>query len=501
MRETELKFAVHGSFAVPSFEQDDSGVAIVEKLPPQDLRATYYDTPDLRLARNGITLRYRSGEEENSGWHLKLPVDGAGGRVRDELYLRGVPRRIPDEAVDLVTAFVRGEKLGPVASLKTRRRRWRLRDDAGTELADVMDDEVSVLEGRRVVARFREVELEGRSVELDRLDRLALVLRNAGAVDSEPIPKAVRALGPRATAPADPSDGHVVSPSGPASEAVKAALVHGVRRLVAHDPRARLGEPEGVHQMRVAARRMRSDLQTFSPLVEAQWAAELTAELKWLADGLGKVRDLDVLEDRLRRSAGDLQADLEPLFASLEEGHRQAREALLQVLRSPRYRELVDKLVGAATGPELTEAASGPCEDVLPGLVKSRWTRLAKGARALSIDDPDEDFHAIRIRAKRARYAAEAVAPALGPDRGARAKRFAKQVAEVQEALGDHQDASVALEVIASVENRGRNHPGYDFAAGRLFERQSHDLQGQRVRFFQLWDELDQKKHRRWMKS
>lgn len=501
MLEMELKFAVHGSFAVPTFDQDDSGVATVEKLPPQELRATYYDTQDLRLARNGITLRFRTGEEQDSGWHLKLPVVGSKGPIRDELHLKGAQRRVPDEAIDLVTAFVRRERLGPVASLKTRRRRWRLRDDAGEALAEIMDDEVSVLEGRRVVARFRELELESRTVELDGLDRIAVALRNAGAVDSEPIPKAVRALGPPATAPPDPAGERVVSPSHPASEAVKAALANGVRRLVVHDPRARLGDPEGVHQMRVAARRMRSDLQTFGPLVDPQWAEELTIDLEWLADALGRVRDLDVLDDRLRRSAGDLQGALGLLFTSLQEAHREARGAALQMLRSDRYKELVDKLVEAADAPKLTEVASRSCKDVLPGLVKSRWTKLAKSARSLSINDPDESFHTVRIRAKRARYAAEAVAPALGPDRGGRAKLFAGQVARVQEVLGDHQDASVAQEVIAGLQDGARTDPRYNFAAGRLFERQSHELQRQRVRFFELWDELDRKKLRRWLKT
>lgn len=500
MRETELKFALPVSFAVPPFNHDQTGVAVVEKLAPQRLRATYYDTPDLRLARNGVTLRYRTGEEEPSGWQLKLPVDGPGAWVRDELHLKGVRRRVPDEALDLVTAFARTEKLGPVASLGTRRRRWRLKDDAGEELAEIMDDEVSVLEGRRVVACFRELELENRAPESDVLEPIAAALRAAGAVDSEPIPKVVRALGPPATSPPDPSERVAVGPGDPASTAVKAALVNGVRRLISHDVRARLGEPEGVHQVRVAARRMRSDLRTFKELVEPQWAEELTAELKWLAEALGKVRDLDVLQERLRCSAGDLQGDLGRLFESLERAHAEARAGLLQTLGSDRYKELLDKLVAAATAPEITEAASARCEDVLPGLVKNRWKRLARDGRSLSVDDPVENWHAVRIRAKRARYAAEAVAPALGSRRGGAAKRFAKQVAGVQEVLGDHQDASVAQEIISDIDEARAGTP-YNFAAGRLFERQSQEMQSRRVKFFELWDELDRKRHRRWLKT
>ncbi len=77
----------------------------IEQLPDQDLKATYYDTADLRLARSGITLRYRTGEGDASGWHLKLPLDQDGGRTRNELHFDGPPRAVPADVLDMITAL------------------------------------------------------------------------------------------------------------------------------------------------------------------------------------------------------------------------------------------------------------------------------------------------------------------------------------------------------------------------------------------------------------
>src|SRR3954452_21599184 len=121
MLEVELKLAVEGSFA-PSLAPDRAGVAGIEELPPLDLRATYYDTPDLRLARSGITLRHRTGEADQPAWTLKLPKAPRDSTSRDEIEFEGPSSAIPDAAEDLVSAFVRKGMLTPVARLRTRRR-------------------------------------------------------------------------------------------------------------------------------------------------------------------------------------------------------------------------------------------------------------------------------------------------------------------------------------------------------------------------------------------
>lgn len=487
MRERELKLAVNATFMLPDLTDTELGVLELRDLPELDLVSIYHDTPDLRLARAGVTLRYRTGEEEGPVWTLKLRVPGSDGTVRDELSFPGQPSIIPLEALDLVTALSRSSTLGPVARLRTRRRQWLLYGGGERELALLVDDEVTVLNGKRVVARFRELELESRGPELEQLIPIAERLQLAGAVLAEPVPKAVRAMGPKASAPPDfaPID---AGPTDPAGVAVQAAMAAGGIRLVQHDPGTRLGEVEPLHQMRVATRRLRSDLRTFAPLVDASWARGLADELGWLGDYLGAVRDLDVQVARFESDAEDLRADLEPLFDLLRERREAARAALLDALRGERYAGLLDRLVDAAREPILTDAAGQPAEQILPPLLRKAWERLEVKASRLEAEDPDERYHEVRILAKRARYAAEATGPVLG-QRGIRARKFAAEAAALQDLLGSLQDGVVGSRLIREAVE-GSHGARFSIAAGRLVEREQIARQRVRVGYPRVWRRL-----------
>jgi CHAD domain-containing protein len=498
MLEVELKLAVKGSFA-PSLEPERVGVAGVEELSPLDLRATYFDTPDLRLARLGITLRHRTGEANKPAWTLKLPEE-TDSSSRDEIEFDGPGNVIPDGAEELIAAFVRNSALTPVARLRTRRRRWSLRDHDGTELAELVDDRVSVLQRGRVVERFRELEIEARQADREVLERIARVLTENGASAAPQVPKLVRALGTRATAPPEVVAPESVSPKEPAGAAVRAAIARGLERIMLNDPRARLGEVEPLHQMRVGARRLRSDLRTFKPLLDGAWVDSLRDELRWLGQVLGAVRDLDVMRERLHEDAGDLEAGLRPLFDALEERRRRARRALLAALRSARYLELLDRLVESAETPELHPEADEPSATVLPPLVRRSWKKLHKKASRLDSQSEDADFHRVRVLAKRARYGAEAVAPALGK-RGKEAVKFAKRAAELQDVLGELQDSVVARDTILEVARENPEAGPFNLAAGRLVERELRARDDWRERFPGSWKRLDRKKLTGWTRA
>src|SRR4051794_38891449 len=92
----------------------------------QSLRAVYWDTADLRLAREGITLRYRCGEGVGDGWHLKLPVQEAGipdtgVGAREEIHDGSAADQVPAALLDLVAVHLRSAVIGPVATLRTAR--------------------------------------------------------------------------------------------------------------------------------------------------------------------------------------------------------------------------------------------------------------------------------------------------------------------------------------------------------------------------------------------
>jgi CHAD domain-containing protein len=499
MREVELKLEVDEPFESPSFSPRDADLGAVEELDPLDLRASYYDTSDLRLARHGITLRYRTGEE-GSAWTLKLPVQ-LDTVAREELAFGGTNRKVPDGARDLVTAFVRSSSLTPVARLRTRRRRWCLRDTQGTEVAELVDDRVSVLRNSRVVARFRELEVESRSSDRRPLERVSKALQRAGATQAKPIPKAIRALGQRALEPPDYVVVESPSRSDPAAYAVQAAIGRGLRRIVLNDPGARLGDAEAVHQMRVGTRRLRADLRTFAPLLLKEPKAYLRAELRWLGAALGEVRDLDVIRSRLRSDASGLDADLEPLFTLLDNRYAEARTRLLDALRSDRYVALLDSLVEANQSPALAPSAREPCGKALPPLAAKPWRKLIRSGRALKRSSPYEKFHQVRIRAKAARYAAEAVAPALGSKLGKQAGLLARRAAAVQDLLGELQDAVVAAKVLQEAADTHATSGAFKLALVQLIERQEAEAKAAREAFSLVWKKLDKDEWGKWLTS
>lgn len=488
MREVELKLLATGPVDVAAL------APTVEDRGTKTLSATYYDTEDLRLARWGVTLRYRTGEGARGKWTLKLPHEDA--TERDEIAIAGGPGTVPEKAVALTQAYVRAATLQPVVKLRTRRRSWAL-IDGSEELAELADDEVAVMDGRRIASRFREIELEARSATRKQLKAMSAALQDGGASAADPLPKAVRALGPAAQEPPDVPEPPEVGPHDSARAALRAALGRSVRRIVHAHAQVVLGDPEGVHQMRVGARRLRSDLRTFGSLIDAEWAGWVTPELRWLGDALGSVRDRDVLIERLRGHARGPD-DLAPLFEHLEGDRERRRDELLEALGSGRYVALLVDLVARAAAPPVTPDAEQPCSKALPPLVEAAWERLAKAGRLLDASDPDEEWHKVRIKAKRARYAAEAAAPCLGPA-SKDAREFASCCEAVQDVLGEHQDAIVARDTVTTTAKEIDAAPAFHFAAGRLAEVEERAARAAREKFSKVWDHLDRKKRRRWL--
>ncbi len=497
--EIERKFTVHGLYALPPLTDPNAGVVAAEPQPPLDLRATYYDVADLRLAREGITLRHRTGEDP-ARWTLKVPLPAVGAHAREEVDVVAPATTVPGEIADLLTAWTRGATVVPVAVLRTKRRPFRLLGEDGGVLGELVDDTVSVLEGRRVVARFREIEVEGE--ESAALQWLGTAIRDAGAVAGEFVPKAIRALGARASAPPDLPLPTPVRKSDPAGDLVIQSLRANVRRLLIADIGVRRDTGDAVHQMRVACRRMRSELKTFSSLVDPEWAEHLRTELSWLAEELGAARDFEVLAERIATIAGDAAAPLAPapLGVILDELTRQqsvAAERVGNALRSPRYVRLVDGLVRAAQAPLLTVAAQHRADAVLPPLVRVAWQQLARSARRLRPSDAAERFHRTRILAKRARYAAEACAPVLG----APAERLAKGCAAVQTVLGELQDGAVATDFVRGIAAAHQTDGGVSFVAGQLVERERHASLRTQTDLLALWPTVDRKRVHGWLSA
>ncbi|TDD79326.1 CYTH and CHAD domain-containing protein [Actinomadura rubrisoli] len=516
--EIEHKYDAAAEFGLPELE-GLPGVASVGEPVVHELHASYFDTADLRLAAHGITLRRRRGGTD-AGWHLKMP---AGPDSKHELRAPlGRPRVVPPRLAALVAAYTRGAELHPVATLDTERTVVRLFGAEGGVLAEVADDLVTGRDVREAVAaeaitaapggngvvtaagavavaeepapavRWREVEVELGEGSPELLKSVGKRLRKAGASRAKSSSKLGRLLNgaivpSEAAGARTAAKGRIVAATsngkGPAvttGETVMAYLAAQVDAVLEYDPKARLGEDDAVHRMRVAVRRVRSTLRSYRTVIQVEGG--LADELRWLAAALGEVRDLEVLrmrfEERLQGAAGAWMDDL-------ARQERAAYRRLNASLKEPRYFALLDALEGLVAEPPLGDAAERKARKELPVLVTRAWDRLGKAYASIAVaEDPDIARHDTRKAAKRARYAAELAVPVLG----VAAKRVAKDAKRIQEVLGDYQDGVIAMEHLQAAGTRARA-VSDAFALGVLFGTERCEAEAARERLAVTWSQ------------
>lgn len=248
--------------------------------------------------------------------------------------------------------------------------------------------------------------------------------------------------------------------SGTVNEALSLAIAHLAEVLVVQAERVRREDgPEGVHQSRVATRRLRSCLKQFRRVLDGSELRALDGMLRDFASAMGEARDLDVfLKDLgadLAAAAGPGERRLEALLRTAR-GRREAAYAKLRaMLDGPEFRRLVWFAMRLAAlrdwGDDAAAEATTPLRPFALAALTRRWKRLRK--KGAGIDSLDaEALHELRLEAKRMRYAAELFAP-LWPGKAAR--RFIKRLSAVQDALGIANDTHVARSLVAGLGGRG----------------------------------------------
>jgi CHAD domain-containing protein len=463
--ELELKLEVPEGFALPEL----SGEPLVSRV----FVSTYYDTADHRLARAGITLRSRE-ENGRNAWQLKLPR----GSSRLEIEHEGGPARPPSPFRNALFGVTRGRELKSLARLKTRRE-GVLVTDQGRPVAEVVLDDVAVMDGNRVLDAFRELEVEARDDGRRALEQIERALRRAGATSGNGKPKLLRVLGESYTH-AEPK------PDAPAGEHLRAMIAAQLRAVLAYDPAIRLGgTTEDVHQLRVATRRLRSVLRSARPLLDREWTDSIRDELRWLGDALGTVRDLDVLIEYVEHAAADLPSGDHRALSSVVSGlagvRGERRAKLVEQLSTPRYSAVLDVL----ESPQLVDSKA-----TVADLAAAEFERARKAARRT---ETDEELHKLRVRVKRARYAAELAERAVGKPAAA----FVKAAKRFQDVAGEHQDAVVAerrLRELAEQTGRGRAL----FVLGQLVERQRARRSAARAAVPNAWKRLEKRGLKAW---
>jgi CHAD domain-containing protein len=480
--EIEDKFDVPPEYAIP----DLSGLADVVGPKSYQLVALYYDTPDLRLAARGVTLRRRRGGSD-AGWHLKLPK-AKGVRQEITCPLTRSTKVVPPELAELVRAYARGAELKVVAELETRRNVTVLQHGE-SRLVEVADDRVKgTVYGDDVrIVRWREVEaelLEGGDETL--LAKVGKRLRKAGATPSEAASKLAKLLEP-APIPKASMD------PGSAGETVIDYLASQVAALLSQDPRVRRAEEDAVHQMRVASRRLRSALKAFKSAVID--TGQLQEELQWLGSVLGEARDLEVIRARFGRELAGLAPELVTgpiqarLGSDLHKREQEAYERIKDALSGDRYYTLLNALDELVATPNLGKAAAKPAQERLSAIAAANWDRVTKAYdTAQAIDDPERReiaMHDVRKAAKRARYTAEALQPTLGTNM----RKLAKLAEGIQEILGAHQDGVVAQETLAKEAESAREAGEDTFTYGLLIGIERNAAERAHAEFPRVWAE------------
>lgn len=272
-------------------------------------------------------------------------------------------------------------------------------------------------------------------------------------------------------------------PTMPVAEAALVCMRPSVAKFLALEPAVRLGaDPDAIHDMRVAARRIRTALRLFRGAVPAG-SEELRAEIKWAASLLGDVRDLDVQRMSLVQILEDLPAEERAVVHAVDDilaGRRAETHArLVEGIDTPRFHRLRTEIVALGRGPGAVPDQMGrPIAAVAPYLVRKRHRALRRAGKRLGSESPSAALHALRLKCKRARYAIEFVAP-LYDDA---ADPLIARLVRLQDLLGDLHDAEVATH--RWHEFSGELLPeGSAFVLGRLAERSAASARSVRRRF------------------
>jgi triphosphatase len=484
-----------------------AGVTIVPE-PARELRDVYYDTEDWRLYRAGYALRVRRDNESAEATMKALMPSEGGIRRRREISepLKGVqtPKGIPGPVGERVRRVAGSADLRPLFEVSTRRRTFALcsetpssgeivEDTSGNirlqnseqdaiVLAEVALDESEIFANGGDSTHLSRVEVEvGSDAAIhDGVRDFVEVLKEALKLRPTRTSKfrtglSVAGLSPEVALDLGPTEIDATLSCGGVAFAI---LRRHFGQMLAHEPGVRLGEdPEELHDMRVATRRLRAALKLYSDFLPKR-AERYERDLRWVAGALGEVRDLDVHLEGLSEEASRNGEILEELVSLLRERRNEARRGMLEALDSNRYERLIASF-SATLRRGRSPTPTSPILEVAPNLIRDRYKKVRKSANRLSEDSPPEHYHDLRKKGKRLRYALEPLQEIYGKQ----AKKMVKLLKKTQDDLGDHQDFIVASGLMEELGVAGDRPPQVIFSMGSMAEGYGREASTLRMRF------------------
>ncbi len=460
----------------------------------------YYETADWRLVRAGYALRLRTvgNRREVTLKHVGAP-DATPRRRRElttvvdlsdaDVAPARMLERVGGPLADRIAAITGAHPVHALVELRTGRRvapilrHGRVLGELALDVTQVVGDDGSP------AARLYRVEVELAPGVLDaELEPFVTGIGTSAALKPATHSKLDEALRARDLVPVlTPDLGPTEVDETMVTGAVAlAALRRSFAALLEHEPGTRVGDdPEALHQMRVATRRLRATLALFADVLPVRIVA-YRGTIGWLADALGSVRDLDVQLARLegwRTEMTSRDADaLETLVALLRRRRLVARRTLLRVLDCPRYDRFVARFATLLRTARPRGDARLSIVATAPALIRKRMRRMREAADAITESSPPPAYHAVRILCKKLRYALEAHADVYGTPLA----RVVDAVAKLQKLLGRHQDSEVAVAQLRALsERRGSKRlPSHAvFVIGKIAERYEREARRLRRRF------------------
>ncbi|KAA0681914.1 CYTH and CHAD domain-containing protein [Roseomonas genomospecies 6] len=516
-RETELKLAVRAEDMAKLRSCPAVASRAKGKAGTKTLESTYYDTADRRLAGRLVTLRVRKVGDRHLQTVKGAPERGELGRAEWEHPVSGPAPDLSaiaaQEALDLLGSVGEAE-LQPLFTTVIQRtvRVVTMGEGEAASRIEVAFDSGEIRAPDGTAIPVSEVELELLEGSPAALYDLALELALAAPLRLDPRTKAERGYALADGALADGTADKVIKAGklefGP-DTTVEGALARILRSCIGHmmanEAVTLIGQdPEGVHQMRVALRRLRSALALFKDFIPADSYAWLVGEVKWLGGSLGPARDWDVflaellepVRDAFHRADGHgkpLQEDIDALAAAARARRDRAYEGVREAIRSDRYTTFLLKfgawVESRGWRDQPVSEHSARLFDPVEGLADHLLSRRAKKARRaghgfahLSVTER----HELRITLKKLRYAAEFFR-SLYDDKPAR--RYIQELSAFQDALGHLNDVATATRLLHELHDDGsRSEPGEPRAAGIVIGWHARGVTDSEPALLGLWD-------------
>jgi len=478
------------------------------RLRPRDtvqLHSVYVDTPDYVLARHRIAFRVRRAAGQ---WEATIKWEGrshGGLHERPELTVPlerrpRFPLALPAPLRIHLSALAAGRPMQPILISDVRRRRIDVLAGGasdGAALAELAIDRVRlrVADADAVEDRYSEIEIERTGGQRRDVAAVARELRRMFDLRPSRGSKFERGLALVHRSPVPHKTVEGVRAEDSVEQVARKMVGRHLRRLRQHDPGTRLGEdPEALHDMRVATRRLRAVVRAFKPGFARRLQMVLLAELRWLGGLLGGVRDLDVQLRNVRdfgaASPPGQRPCLEQFQAYLEVQRAGRRAEMLAGLDSQRYFDLLLLLEQFAMSPPRRRpsdpAAREPIAVAGRTAIKKAFQRVCRrGDRIHAAAPAPEDLHALRIKAKRLRYLLEFLRDLTGKP----GRRLVKQLVQLQDLLGAYHDAVVAADVVrAYVDGSGKDiGPSSLLALGALVGSDLRLAERKRSEFQRTW--------------